>query len=185
MEKYYAEIKGDLNPLLLYWNKNVYENPDLLNFWIDFLDVSDVEEERSELGKMAISVIGDRPKVVNEKNVKSIYYRDIPNLIFYSGNVSLDVINENSGYIFMNLPVEFNMDCFTISAQGRSAKDTLNDLLYQHSYCSESISVQSLPIYYLEPNTIISIEDKDTNINGEYILNKITIPLTYNGMMSI
>jgi hypothetical protein len=25
---------------LKHWNKNVYENPDLINFWIDFLDTN-------------------------------------------------------------------------------------------------------------------------------------------------
>ena len=187
IEKYYSEIKDEEKKELLYWNKNVQENPDLLNFWIDFLDVEEQETERSELGKMAISIIGDRPKVVNDKNVKSIYYRNIPNLIYVkSKDITLDLVNEKSGYIFMNITDDqFNSNCFTISSQGKSAKDLLNDLIYQHSYCTESINIQSIPIYYLEPNNIISIEDKDTNINGEYILNKITIPLTYNGMMSI
>ena len=79
----------------------------------------------------------------------------------------------------------FNSDYFNISSQGKSARDMLNELLYKHSYCTETVSTQTIPIYYLEPNTLISIEDKNANINGEYILNKITIPLTYNGMMNI
>jgi hypothetical protein len=53
---------------------------------------------------MAISTIGDRPKVVNDKNVKSIYYRNIPNLIYAKKeDITLDLINEKSGYIFMNI----------------------------------------------------------------------------------
>ena len=30
---------------LLYWNKNVKENPDQLNFWLDFLDVNTGNEK--------------------------------------------------------------------------------------------------------------------------------------------
>jgi hypothetical protein len=47
------------------------------------------------------------------------------------------------------------------------------------------VSITSLPIYYLEPNTLIYICDLNANIDGEYIVSKITIPLAYNGTMSI
>ena len=177
----------DKNSTHKYWNKKLQETPDLINFWIDFLDTGEENSTLNELSKMSIFAIGSRPKVINDKNVKSIYYRNVPNVIYAKQkDITLSALKEKTGYIFMNL-VEgvFNSDCFSISSQGKSAKDSLDDLLYQHSYCTESINVQAIPVYYLEPNTIISIEDKDTKINGEYILNKITIPLTYNGMMSI
>ena len=74
---------------------------------------------------------------------------------------------------------------FSISAQGKSAKDRLDELIYQHGYCIESATITAIPVYYLQPNTRIHITDNETNINGDYIISKITIPLTYNGMMSI
>jgi hypothetical protein len=51
------------------------------------------------LNKYAIYAIGDRPKVVNDTNVKSIYYRNIPNLIFTSD--WLGEYGEKSGYVFV------------------------------------------------------------------------------------
>jgi hypothetical protein len=57
--------------------------------------------------------------------------------------------------------------------------------LYQHSYCTESITINTIPIYYLEPNTRISVYDEKTKINGEYIVNKFVITLNYNGTMQI
>ena len=182
-KKYY--IDDEPKDELRYWNKIVQDSPDLLNFWIDFLDTD--ETGQSELSKMSIFAIGNRPKVVNDKNVKSIYFRNVPNVIYGDKeNITLEVYDEKSGYVHINIPEgAFQEDCFTISAQGKSAKDQLNELLYQHSYCTESVNIQAIPVYYLEPNTIVSIEDKNTNISGEYILSKITIPLTYNGMMSI
>ena len=182
-KKYY--IDDEPKDELRYWNKIVQDSPDLLNFWIDFLDTD--ETGQSELSKMSIFAIGNRPKVVNDKNVKSIYFRNVPNVIYGDKeNITLEVYDEKSGYVHINIPKgTFQKDCFTISAQGKSAKDQLNELLYQHSYCTESVNIQAIPVYYLEPNAIVSIEDKNTNISGEYILSKITIPLIYNGMMSI
>ena len=59
------------------------------------------------------------------------------------------------------------------------------NILYKHSYCIESANVQAIPVYYLEPNTRVYIRDDKSKINGEYIVSKITIPLTFNGMMSL
>ena len=88
------------------------------------------------------------------------------------------------GYTFIQLP-NYMENLFTISSQGKSAKDTLDSWLYQYAYCTESISISALPIYYLEPNTRIYVRDDNSNINGEYIIDKITIPLQYSGTMSI
>ena len=74
---------------------------------------------------------------------------------------------------------------FTISSKGKSAKERIDELLYQHSYCIESINLSALPVYHLKPNTRIFVRDDNSNINGEYVINKITIPLTYNGTMNI
>jgi hypothetical protein len=38
---------------------------------------------------------------------------------------------------------------FSISAQGKSAKDRIDELLYEHGYCSESVSITSVPLYFL------------------------------------
>jgi hypothetical protein len=74
---------------------------------------------------------------------------------------------------------------FSISAQGKSAKDKLDELLYNYSYCIENVTIQSIPIYHLQPNTRIYVYDEKSKIDGEYIVSRITIPLTYNGTMSI
>jgi hypothetical protein len=74
---------------------------------------------------------------------------------------------------------------FTISAQSKSAKDRLDELLYAHGYCIETTSITTLPIYYLDVNTRIYVHDNDSGVDGDYIVNKLTIPLTYNGTMSI
>jgi hypothetical protein len=58
-------------------------------------------------------------------------------------------------------------------------------MLYNYAYCIENITVSAVPIYYLQPNTRIFIYDENSGINGEYIMSKITISLTYNGTMSI
>ena len=71
------------------------------------------------------------------------------------------------------------------STRGRTAQEEIDNLLYNFGYCNENITITSVPIYYLEPNTIISAKDEQRVVNGYYILNKMTIPLKYNGTMQI
>jgi hypothetical protein len=74
---------------------------------------------------------------------------------------------------------------FNISSQGKSAKDRLDELLYSNAYCAESITINTIPVYHLQPNTRIFVRDDNSGINGEYIITKLTVPLSYNGTMSI
>lgn len=171
--------KANFNDEYRYWNKNVVTAPEMLNFWFDFLDCE------GDLAQFAVPVVGDRSKVVNDTNVTAIYFRETPNIIYtnstdYSNQLS--ELKTGYTYIYLNPSME---NLFTISAQRKSAKMRLDELLYQHSYCVENVSITTIPIYYLEPNTRIFVHDDKSKIDGEYIVSKFTIPLAYNGTMSI
>lgn len=150
------------------WHKNVDSNPEALLFWFDFLDP--VEEQYAELEDYAVRAATRRPMAKNESSVKAIYYPPTPRVYF-----TVDTLN---------IPEQYR-NLFVISSQGVDAKETLDNWLYNHTYITESVTINSVPIYHLEPNTKIKIEDEDTGISGDYIVDKLTIPLTYNGMMTI
>ena len=181
----YYDYIVDTDSNNLYWTLDLVNAPASLNFWFDFLDPSDPEApDIQSLGQFSVKSVGDRTKVVNDTSVSAIYFREVPDVIFvkptdYSGDTK-----EWTGYttIYMQGTVE---SLFNISSQGKSAQDRLDELLYNHSYCIESVTIQSIPIYYLEPNTRIFVRDDQSGINGEYIVSKMTIPLAYNGTMSI
>ena len=159
-----------------YWLKDVYSNPEGLLFWFDFLDAKD-----SDIAKYAVPTVGARTKAINDKDVKSIYYREIPTTIFQIG---AETYEHQTGYTYIQLqPTMENL--FTISSKGKSAKERIDELMYNHSYCIESTNITAIPVYHLQPNSRIVVKDEDSKIDGEYIVSKITIPLTYNGTMSI
>lgn len=157
-----------------FWNKDVYEYPHLINFWFDFLDAE------TELSSFNAQNVGSRSKSINETNIKSIYFRETPNIIFESPE---NTIQPKSGYKYIQVQDIDSM--FSLSSQGKSAKDRLDELIYNHGYCIESATITTIPIYYLQPNTRIHISDQKANLNGDYVISKMTIPLTYNGTMSI
>ena len=66
-----------------------------------------------------------------------------------------------------------------------SAFEQARQLICQYTSYANNISISIIPIYYLEPNTIIKVRDPESNIYGEYIINSISLPLAYNGNMTI
>ena len=158
-----------------YWNKNVIVNPSVLKFWLEFLDTE------GELSQFNIRLIGDRPKAVNDNDATSIYFRETPQIIFTNNEDEKSLF---TGYTYVNLDAS-KENLFTLSAQGKSVKDVLDENLYNYSYCAENISISAIPVYYLKAGTFISVYDENSHINGTYIVDRITLPLVYNGTMSV
>ena len=160
------------------WNKSVSEAPGSLYFWFDFL-----ETEGSDLYKYSVKEIGSRPKAINDSNVKSIYYRDVPNVIFIK-DITDKAYKKQPGYTYINLPQEYQF-LFHISTKGKSAKEKIDELLQEHSYVTEQTNITMIPLYNLAPNTRISVSDKASKVDGEYIVTRFNVPLAYNGTMSL
>lgn len=160
------------------WNELIWKAPEKLDFWIDFLD--NIGEE---LQQYSVSNIGSRPKVVNDVDIKSISYKEIFN-VKVNDNPE-DVKNSNDGYVHYFLGEGFVETNFQISTLGKTAQDTLNEFLNNYTYCTETINITAAPIYYLEPNTLITIQEEEMGIKKKYEINNISIPLAYNESMSI
>lgn len=160
------------------WSKTAVYSPEQLIFWFDFLDT------KGELDNFSISSIGVRSKVDNNKSVFTIYNKEVPEVEFII--FPKEVINDNSTMSLSQLRIQDTMEeLFKISSLGLSAAARADQLINQHVCMANSLSLTTIPIYYLEPNTRIYIKNEDLQIDGDYIISKLTIPLTYNGTMSI
>lgn len=162
-----------------HWNPDVFNDPGSINFWLDFIDTS------SALGKYSIKNIGRRTKVVNNNDIKTVYNSEVPDVVFIEGlDQDLIVKYQGIGQRFFILTNEY-YDMFSISTTGTSCFDQIREMMYQNLCYNTTISLTCLPKYYIEPNNIIRIEDKDSNIYGNYQITQYSLPLTYNGTMNI
>lgn len=162
-----------------HWNPDVFNDPGSINFWLDFIDTS------SALGKYSIKNIGRRTKVVNNNDIKTVYNSEVPDVVFIEGlDQDLIVKYQGIGQRFFILTNEY-YDMFSISTTGTSCFDQIREMMYQNLCYNTTISLTCLPKYYIEPNNIIGVEDKDSNIYGNYQITQYSLPLTYNGTMSI
>lgn len=158
-----------------YWSKKRFSDPSSLTFWFDFLDT-----KGSDLEKFSVPILGYRQFAKKDQEVKRIFYENIPNIIYRNRGEQQNF--ENYSYCDL-MPDQWNL--FTISSKGKSAKEEIETLLQKHTTSLDSINLKAIPVYYLEPNQKIAVKDEKSNINGEYIISKISYPLTYNGLMTI
>ena len=158
-----------------YWSKKRFSDPSSLTFWFDFLDT-----KGSDLEKFSVPILGYRQFAKKDQEVKRIFYENIPNRIYRNRGEQQNF--ENYSYCDLT-PDQWNL--FTISSKGKSAKEEIETLLQKHTTSLDSINLKAIPVYYLEPNQKIAVKDEKSNINGEYIISKISYPLTYNGLMTI
>lgn len=180
-----------------HWNPSVREDPASLVFWIDFIDTT------SEVGKYAVSQIGRRMKVVNNDSIKILFTKQIPPIVFipdYQEVADLLEIeyadaedaaekvreycaaNETNYFFQLSPQVESS---FVNSSTGSSAFDEIRNLLYQYLVYNTTISISCLPRYWYEPNNMIYLENRENGIQGNYVITQYSLPLTYNGTMSI
>lgn len=160
-----------------FWNKNVYEAPTTLNFWFDFLG------ENTPLDRYSIPAIGDRPKVVNDTDVGAIYFKDTPDVLLRYSNDEAEQ-QYDDGYTVISIP-NYLQNLFSISERRKSAFEVLEEVLYDNTQAKETVSINAIPIYYLQPNTRIGISDNDSGVHGEFIISRLTLPLTHNGTMQL
>ena len=175
--KIYYELveKGDV---YYPYSKTVIETPNLINFWFDFLDTT------GDIGRYSVRAIGQRPKNVNDTSITSIYYRKVPNLIYYNSEDKDSIYDKKDGYSYINLTPALK-NCITISTQGKTAWEEMENFLNTYTYATESSQITAIPIYNIDANTKVSLKDYQSKTNGEYYISKITLPLAYNGTMSL
>ena len=169
------------------WNKQVIEQPSNLVFWFDFFDAEGIG-----LNQFSIPAIGDRPKNESNDSIRALIYKDIPDVVLIEEEQFKEYddagrLLDGYNYYFLDSTLrQFIEDNkIRISTRSVTAQESIDDLLYNNAYCNETINITSVPIYYLEPNTIISARDEARMVHGYYIINKITLPLDYKGTMQI
>lgn len=173
-KKNYFDVNGyDKKGAGAYWNKDVYLNPSNLYFWFDFLDTE------GELGKYSANKIGSRSKVINEPAIKSIYYKETPEVQFIILPTEAKELTKNNAYT--KIQIQDNMTgLFYRSTQGNAAVSKANELISEYTATAEGVNLTCIPIYYLEPNTRIYVDGI-----GDCTLDRISYNLSYNGTMSI
>ena len=185
---YYTELNNEWPKMYDIENGEFYEeyekDPSSLDYFLDFIDSS------AAIGELSISNIGKRSKIIVDEDINCIFEREIPNLVMIDASQDSAIVTEQreeaqrKGQDY----IQVTGAIYNLLATGgtqNSAFERVKELIYQYTSYNESITLQCLPIYYLDVNQRITVNDSKSNIYGDYMINSISIPLNISSMMTI
>ena len=185
---YYTELNNEWPKIYDIENGKFYDeyqkNISSLDYFLDFIDSS------AAIGELSISNIGKRSKIVVDEDINCIFEREIPNLVMIDASQDSAIVTEQreeaqrkgQDYIQVSGAI-YNL----LAAGGtqNSAFERVKELIYQYTSYNESITLQCMPIYYLDANQRITVNDAKSNIYGDYMINSISIPFNVTSFMTI
>ena len=173
------------------------------NYYIDFIDGG------KDLQQYNIQNIGRRlDSTVDEDNVNCVFEPDIPEVVILNPTLlpkptELNSIIESLEEIYM--PYTFAAES-EVSDDGwdyltdtsfwsdlasetayvyNSAFYEIRNHLYEKTAIQKNVSLETLPIYYLEPNSRVTIKDDICEIDGDFMITNFSLPLSQDGTTSI
>ena len=164
------------------FTEETLKHPSDLDYWLDFID------SNSAIGGLSVSNIGRRSHVVNSNDINCIFEPEIPDYVLIKkGQDDTDekrkeCEDRNQAYIQID---EAIYDMLATGGIPNGAFTEVKNLLHECTEYGETVQIQIVPIYHLEPNIRIGIYDKDSNIAGDYMINTISVPFAISGTMSI
>lgn len=155
-------------------------------YWLDFLEGA--QGGNQSISQFNINNIGRRTKVINEKEINCLFTEEFPNYIYIEKSTSKVDEEQRAAELIGKEAIQVDEAVFkqlSVGGSQNSAFDRIRELLYTHTSYNESINLSVIPIYHLEPNSRITVYDKETGVNGDYLIKTISLPLTPNGTSSI
>lgn len=155
-------------------------NPDT-KYYLDGINTNDstlmIQVPIKGLG---VDDIGRRTKVINDENINCLFAPSPENKVFSTTrNLFIETLKE------IALIQEADYNQLSSSITYKSAYDVLRSSIHEHLSYNNNINITSMPIYHLDANQRIFVFNEESNIQGDYIIQSITIPLTLSGMMTI
>lgn len=166
------------------FKSDIVNRPNELNYFIDYL------EPIGDLADISVNSVNLKSYAYQQDKVNKLYNNDIPDVILINLEEEvekrIEIINhcELEGQPYANISDSIYSN-LSIGTTGYTAQETARDLLYQYTSYNNSISLSSIPIYYLDVNSRITVNDRASNIYGDYIIKSISLPFDAKSTMSI
>lgn len=158
---------------------------DSLLYWFDIIDSKSIA---GDIGQFGVETIGRRTKVIPDDQVNCLFTSYMPerdlldedHWIFgkYEGGVfSSGTLTEEE---LTSLKSGIGIGITRIPAE-----DYIRASLHQYLSYNENITINAVPIYHLDVNQLIYVENNESDIQGNYIIDSISYPLNFDGLMTI
>lgn len=166
------------------WIDGVLDSPTSLDFWLDFID------NDATLSAFGVDVIGRRSYAKTDSNCNCVFEPTIPDIIILSAGDAEEIINARIKQMHdLGLAVtQVDPSIYNALATGgtyNSCYEHIRQILSDYTNYNNSITISCLPIFHLEPNTMIDVNDEASGIKGRFLINSISYSLGADSQMTI
>lgn len=173
--KLYNILEGKFKPELTAVGE--YAGVGNMDYFLEFVGSNYL---RSNYG---VKVIGRRTKVLVDNTINCIIEPPIRDFIIVETQAQADAcVARQQAYCKVDHAIYENL---ILGGKYNGANVAAKDLLYQYTSFNETITLNTVPIYHLEPNTKIKVIDPESGIAGEYMIRTINLTLGIAGSMNI
>ena len=185
---YYAELKNEW-PKIYDLGSGKYRdwviaNPSSINYYLDFVSTGN-----AKVFELSVDNIGRRSYIKDGgKNVNCVFENQIPDVVLIEAGTkttsekSDQAIGRRQNFSQVEATVYGNLQ---IGGIYYSAYQEIRQTLHQFTSYNETITLQTIPLYFLQPNTRISVYNSNSNINGDYLINSLSFSLSDEGLLTI
>lgn len=164
------------------YNVNVAKDPGSVRYWLDIIDSTD------EIGKYSVSRIGRRSVIKENSQINELFTNPINDIVFldasnedwkykeqmYGEGIKGRIEYYNSiGQTWSILTANYLPLFETINSYGTCFED-IRQLVYQNLVYNSSITMTTIPIFYLDVNKIIRLNFPEMGVKGDYVINQMS-----------
>lgn len=184
---YYMELMNEWPRIFDFQTGKIFPelvtDPLQMNYYLDFIDTN------TPIGGLCVNNIGRRSKIVKNNEINCLFAPDPIDTVLISQDATKEekeaIIDECNKASKTWLTVEPAIyDALAVGRVYKTAFEEIRANLYNYTDYNENISMSCIPIFHLDSNTRIHIENKACGINGDYMIKSISTPLG-NGTMSL
>lgn len=183
---YYTELNNEWPKIYDMRNQKffdkVVQQPSNIDFFLDFIDTS------SSISDFNVQNIGRRTTTIVDDSINCIFESQVPDIVIIEeGSIDADEMQRECEAKKQEW-VQVRPEVYNMLMNGgvlKSAYEQIKKEVYQYTNYNQQITLTVLPIYYIEPNTRITVNDEQSNISGDYMIKSISLPLDTNGVMNL
>lgn len=189
-------------------NKVLHKTLSQGNYFLDFIDAAS-----SQLGQYSVNAIGRRVNTTYDENINCLFAPEIPNVVILNKDDALNTGSSENTMITDDLTYSSVEELNTIlqiqkdecnknnqpwtqvsgevysnlitGGYANGAYDQIKYELYNHTTYQKTVSLTTLPIFYLNPNTRIQLNDSVTNTYGDFMIQSISLTLGPGANMAL
>ena len=167
-------------------NKTLSVSETDLVYYLDMLDPTKVNHPI--VSQLGVQNIGYRLMSEKRDDINSVLPGiTTPKILFVDSSSATAEEEKNSvvsGQVYQEVGTDFMAE-LSVADTVYSGYDYVRALLHNSTSYLDTITISCIPVYHLEPNQRIHVDDYDTGVHGDYIIQSMSIPLTVDGTMTI